>query len=640
MRKIKLSVFLISLISGITCFGQSLNWQASMGNYIYKYEIKSDRVFIIYGDSDGTKVVKSKRIFPHVAALDKETGNKVWEISNPIEMMGVSEKEQNSGSVKVRVKGVGKTKYIRLGHLMIVNPSDGTVLFNPTENGITEILYSKAFPEGILATAKLNKQYVQLFLSFTTWEIAWFKQDKNKKIKDKINNFLVGMMATDANAKRDIQKELKDSDDGYYFNGDYIIQLPEERAIVSYNLKTGIENWKYKYEKAFSQYLITEDQSAGGVLIYLITQNNWGNKSTIQSLDYSTGNILWQNDVDYSISNLVPLNETASVLVVPKATFGKKYFQIYDRDGKEILEKNGLKSFGTNIEDWLSYNNKLIIVAGSGQKNTPGSIDLGFKNLSLSSTGGATKFREFVNIINLQTKQFVFEKKIKTDDKVEYIKPLVAGLLVIERNQVSVYDYKTGKKIFKPLRSKKKLLYLDDDENTIFVAPEDASALYSIDNLSGQLRQIINLKKKKVKMNFLHELILTDNGIILHGLNKKDDLMFVKVSNAGNLVYKNEFQSPDYQDSWQMPVVGQLVYCLIEMENGTSAVGAIDMSTGEMAHRYYFNIEGGIRENVGHYYVSRKDGTIYHVPWAKSSSPLDKKAKKFNASGIFKAIQY
>ncbi len=622
---------------------QSIDWKYQTNDFIFKYELPSNRVVLIHGKSNGTKVVKSIRQFPSVTALDKNTGKKVWEIKNPINMMGASEKEKNAGTVNVNMKYVKKNSdYIRFGHLMVVDSKDGNILYNPTQEGITEILHSKLFPEGIMATAKLNGEMVQLFLSFTSWKIAWTKKEKAKKnIEKKTNDFLVGLMSTNTNSKNNIAEELSKFSfyNGIYFKGDYIINHPKN-TIVSFNLITGDENWKYE-SKNVNHYTIGKDKKTNDAIIY-ITYRISNSKSDVIALNYKSGELLWKKTKDYTVDKLKIINNSDSVLVLPSTNvLGKRYYQIYDKKGVPILEEGKLRSFGSGVRKVIKESKQLVIISKSKQSSTPVSINTMFGTLS-GKKGAATKFPEFINVIDLNTKKFIFNKRIKTGDKVKFIKLLKNGngLIVIENNQVYIINYNTAKKE-NVIKSKTKILYIDD-ESTLYLAKEDATGIYGINKTTGKITQIINPRKtKKLKMTFVHELILTDNGIVISGLNKKDNMQLVKLDLNGNIDYAKTYISPNYQASWRMPIIENIFYTLIESEDEKKAVGLFSLNTGEFVRKFSYpiKIEENSFRNIGSYYVNKKDKVIYHIPKAEGKG-FSKKPKKYNAHGIIVAKQF
>lgn len=119
---------------------------------------------------------------------------------------------------------------------------------------------------------------------------------------------------------------------------------------------------------------------------------------------------------------------------------------MYDKQGNALLEPKSVKSFGHGISGVLKDNNRLEVIADSGESGTPAEIHFGFFKLGISQRGWSTKFKALVNIIDLDTKQYVFEKRFKTGDVVQYIELLNNGMLIMENNQAYVVDYITGKK--------------------------------------------------------------------------------------------------------------------------------------------------------------------------------------------------
>lgn len=223
--------------------------------------------------------------------------------------------------------------------MIVVNSKDGSILFNPTKEGISEILYSKLFPEGIMATAKINNENVQLFLSFSSWKIEWIKEGQTQKnTEGKINNAILGLMTNSSNSRETIIDEIAKSDlyTGNYINGNYIVKNTERKTISSFNILKGSENWVYNSERPIQQYIVRQDETKENTIIYLKTLSS-NNKSNIVVLDYMTGTILWEKDLDYRVDKLKIIGTSLSVLVSPATdVIGKRYYQIYDKKGESL----------------------------------------------------------------------------------------------------------------------------------------------------------------------------------------------------------------------------------------------------------------------------------------------------------------
>ncbi len=641
MNKIKLLV-LFTLVS-FFAKGQSLDWEVELGKKIYDYRIYSDKVVLVYGDYNGNKVVKSKRLYPDVVVLNRLTGEKMWEIKEPMEMMGTSKSEKNSGSAQVYVRRIKNTKMIRVGRMLLLGDK-GEVLFNPTKAGITNILYSKVFPEGILANAKLNGDNVVLFLSFDTFSVAWSKQGSGKESIKGLSNFALGMMSKDPASKRKMAIHLSKSPfyNGYYTeDGNYIVQSPEKGEITSFNLKTGNENWKYKSEIAFSHYNITENENTKKITIHLVDQlSRMGNKHNIIALDGDTGNVLWQKDEGFAVvNNLSVIDDLGAILVQSSSSkLGKKYFQIFDDKGQEKLENNTLRSFGTTIEEISVKDNLLTIVSKSGQSNEGPSVGI----LKIpTKTGTHTKFLEYINIIDLKTGKYVFENRIKTSDRVIYTKLYGNNkFLVVQPNRIQLFDAITQKEIGKSIKSTTPFVFVEDDKGIVYITSEKAGYIYTVNN-QGEITSIGNLRKNNSKIEQIHEIITLDNGsVLLHGLTNKDEIVLTKIGSNGVLEYEKTYDTPDYKKSWKMPIVEDTIYIYCFDENGTPSVGVINMQNGNLEHRFTYSIESTSHYNEGDYYVSKKTRTIYHAPKARLKSPFDKKSGHFNSKGVFTLKKY
>ncbi len=207
-------------------------------------------------------------------------------------------------------------------------------------------------------------------------------------------------------------------------------------------------------------------------------------------------------------------------------------------------------------------------------------------------------------------------------------------MLIVENNQAYIVDYNTRNKIGNPIKSKSKLIYIDSHEDHLYVTSEKATELYDINTSTGEIKQIISLKKNK--MTSVYELILLENDILIYGTNKKEELVLIKVDPNGNLLYNKTFPSSNHKKSLQMPVIDNILYVYIEIQKNVDAVGLFDMGTGELKNTYseYIEVKGQSRKNVGSYYVNKRNGAIYNIPKAEAKSPFDKKSRSYNSKGV------
>jgi len=643
MNKLFLSAILFFTLFSNSVIAQSVNWETALSQRIIEKTVIGDRVIIMYGRSNGGEVVNKKRIYPDIVALNTLTGEKVWEIKNPIELMAIK------STTKVTMTPIEGTGYIRFGDLLIVNSKDGTILFSPTEEGITSISHSKLFPEGILARVNLNGKWVQLFLSLTTFNIEWtneksFDESQASK-KDKAYENLFRNSPT-MRSSQPKQSSKKPDYSGKYFNGNYIVKFFKE--IVSFNLITGKENWKYQSKNSFTKYKISKNPETGEAIIFFATQKGVSaGKNILHALNINTGEILWKQNINYSISKLITLNDDLSVLVEPEKSIGKRYFQIFNNKGEPYLEDNSLKSFGQGIITVLKQDNRLTIVSKSGESETPLGLDFGIigRKIGFSKRGMSTKHKAFINIIDSSTKKFVFEKNFKTGDNISYLEPLEGGLLIIEPNQAYTLDYNTGIEKEKSIKSRVRLNFIDDEKGTIYLIPEDASKIYTINKSTGSIKQLVDLKSKNLGISFIRELLLTEDGLILYGLTKKDDLTYSKLDFDGNVIYNKFYPTNNFRKSWTMPIIGLNMYQLsISKKNGieNDEISIVNLTTGNLEDQfsYFINIDGRNKRNIGTYDLDTDSGIIFHAPTSALSSPFDKKSINFNNKGIITAKRF
>jgi len=593
----KTYLFVLLAISHFT-FSQTANWETTVGNNILDFVVFPKNIIVMYGEDSNVPYAANTT---DVVALDKFTGKKKWELKNLLDLM--------PGDEYVSAEHIAKHNLIRFGHLLLVDEDSGTILFNPKEEGITGVLHSTTFPEGILATVGKNRKRYQIFIPFETHQIAWTRDSEMDAFTNKKDKMMFEMMKDDPNMSQALpQLPLSDSPyKGYYYKGDYIVQFFKE--IICFDLSTGQEKWKYRPKKFFNGYAISENEQTGKAVVYASTQKGISaGKNILYALDISTGAVLWEKQIDHSIAKLIPIHESNSLLVEPKKAIGKRYFQIYGEDGSPQLAEKSLQSFGHGIYGVIKNQNRLVLIAESGESESPAEIHYGFIRLGISQRGWATKFKALINIIDLDTKQYVFEKRFKTGDLVNYLELLNDGMLIVENNQAYVVDYQTGDKKAPAIKSNHELLYRDYDDSNFYIIPERLSSLHKIDRNTGAIHPIADLSLTDVDLKYVTDLGHTQNGYTLFGYSASNEFAFVDLDASGKVV------------------------------NASTALSENDIILSNIAH--YIVIENKKRQNIGRYSVDYENNIIIHVPIARETSPLDKKAFNYNKLGVISAKTY
>ncbi len=633
----KLLIISSILFLAFTVKGQELNWKKSLGKKIFKYKVFPNKIIVLYGDYNGDKVVRSERLYPDIIALDKFTGEKLWEIKKPIDMIGATEGEKNRGTVSVALRGFKNKNVVRISKMLIIG-NDGKILFNPKKEGITNILYSKIFPEGIMASVKYKGENSIIFLSSDTWKITWVKKGDGSKINKKFGTFMINMMSNNASSKKELKRKVSRSPIFRGFqtkDGNYIIHSQKDNEITSFNLKTGKENWKYKAKIAFYGCKIARNKEKGRTVVYMADQvGRFSGKKQLIALDGKTGKVLWRKEKKLAaLSSLKIIDDKATIVAMyTRKRLGKKYFQIFDIEGNEKLKDDYLKGFGIAFEA-VDYNNGLVtVITRTGQKNHSSYLSYGSLKVSTSKTGSRTKLPELVNIIDVKTGEYLFKKRIKTSDIVQYTKLINNNLLVIQQNKVQVFNTKTNKRVGKDISSKTPILYVEDEKGTLFISSKKSSKVYKVNEL-GELEVFFNIKKSDSKIKKIHEIILLDSGILLHGLTYKNKIVFVKIENDGKVKYEKIVDTPNYKRSFTLPIIENDIYIYNFDKEGNPSVGIVDLESGNIKNQYTYPFEE--KYDDGWYIVSKIDRIIYHIPRIKSRLPFNKKADRYRAKGIF-----
>lgn len=632
MRTPTFLIILVSLFLNHS-FSQSINWEIELGSNIFDHEVTTDNLIVVHGESNGDKVVKSERIYPDVSAIHNLTGEIVWEIKNPFELMAMYYRN----NPRVEVEKLGHKDYIRFGHLLIVDPKDGTILFNPASKGISAVQYSKVFPEGILATGLIHSERRQFFIPFSTFEIAWEKEDEMDTNTNKKDSSLYSMMSSNPNFRDSFPaKDEGNPYNGYYINGAYIVQHFSE--FISYDLLTGNENWRFRTKKFISKFTYSTENETDKTILYCSTfKGASSGKNILYAIDLQTGNLLWQEEILNSIADLAPVENLGGVLIDPTRSLKKGYVQIYAPTGEKLLNDTSLRRFGNGIEFVFNSPKGIVIVADSGVKSSSGFFP------SRKGRAFSTKFLALINIVDPTTKQYVFEKNLKTGDRVNYLETLDAGLMVVENNQAYVVDYKTGKEINAPVLAKDHLLFLDNNKGTYYITAAKSNKLYKIDKATGLTTELFDIRKANVFLNSVYEIIESGDGIILSGTNLNQDLSFVKLNLNGKLVYNKNISTSSIQDSWHLPIIGNKLYKITDhIKKKSNALSVINLDTGDVKNTMSYDItkDKGWKNNIGYFSVDEATEIIYHFPVAELATPFDKNAKEFNARGIITAKQF
>lgn len=628
-------IILILLFFSINLNAQSYDWTKQTNDNIFSLQFVPNKIILAHGINGTTKVVRSKRIssdYFSITALDDITGEKKWEIKDPLRK-ALSDKKD------FKIETLEKNPdYLRLGHLLIVNSKDGAIIFNPEKEGITSIFSSIILPEGIIADVSKSGVRSYLFLSFSSWNIEWEKKNTSKLENGK--KFAIDFSAGRNDAIK-LTKSLANSlQRGTKINDTYIVNIKKNK-VVNLNVNTGVENWKYESKNTILQKIIVQDPITKRAIVYLNTKNN-RSKSSIVALDFTTGNLLWEKKIKDRIDHLKGLHESMSVLAFPATNgIGKKYYQIYNEKGEALIEGKSLKAFGYGIRKIVKNDNYLIIITNSNQRsNSP----TGFAN-AFTKTQYGTKSPEFINVLNLETKKFIFDKRVKTNSKVKVVEVLEKGLFILENDQAYIIDYKTGKKIGGSIASKTKLIVNEFNENELYIVQEDAKYLFRVDKKRGEIKEIAYLRKTGSKISFISDLILLEKEILLYGVTKRDNLAIVKLDYNGNLIYSKiiPFTASNYQKSWTMPIVNNKIHLIKSADKkGNKSLEVFDINDGEISNSFSYDIrlEGKLQQNSGKYFVNPKNGMIYHTPALKVKNGFQKKRREFNSKGIILAKQF
>lgn len=632
MRTPTIFTVLFSLILSYS-FSQPIDWEIEMGSRIFDHKITSENLVVIHGESNGDKVVNRERIFPDITAIHNLTGKIAWEIKNPFELMAMSYRNKPM----VEVEKLGHKDYIRFGHLLIVDPKDGSILFNPVSKGISSIQHSKVFPEGILATGSINNEKRQFFVPFSTFEIAWQKEVDMETNTNKKDLALYQLMNDSSNIRSVFPaKDENNPYNGYYINGAYIVQHFKE--FISYDLITGNENWRFRTKKFINKYTYSTENETDKTILYCSTFKGVSSKKNIlHAIDLKTGNLLWQKEILNTIANLVPVENLGGVFIGPSRTLKKGYIQIYAPNGEKLVNDNSLRRFGEKVAFVFNSPKGVVIVADSGVQSTNGIIP------SRRGRAFTTKFLALLNIVDPTTKQYVFEKNIKTGDRINYLETLEAGLMIVENNQAYVIDYKTGKEISDPVLAKDHVLFLDNNKGAYYVTASASNKLYKLDQATGETTAFFDVRKANVSLNYIHEIIESGDAIILSGSNFNEDLSFVKINLNGDMKYSTNISTNSILDSWHLPIIGDKLFKITDhIKRNSNALSVINLDTGEVTNTMSYDIatDKGWKNNVGHFSVDETKEIIYHFPMAELATPFDKKAKAFNARGVITAKRF
>lgn len=595
----KTALILCILISNII-LSQTVNWETKVGNDITNFVQLPKSVVVVYGDNTYIPNVTYK---PDVVVLDKFTGEKLWSLKNPIDLM--------PGAEYVSIEYIEEHNLIRFGHLLLVDADTGVIKFNPVKEGIAGVLHSTIFPEGILATVGKNRNRYEILIPFETCSIAWTHDEDQQmdSFTNKKDKMMYNMMKDDPNMSQSLPQISYTSSPhkGYYYKGHYIVQFFKE--IICYDLKTGLEKWKYRSKKFFNGYVVSENTDTGQAVIFASTQKGFSaGKNILYALDINTGEVLWEKPVNHSIARLIPINDINGVLIEPKKSIGKRYLQVYDKQGTALLEEKSVKSFGHGIIGVLKTKNNLVIIADSGEISTPAEIHFGLIKVGISQRGRYTKFKALVNIINLDTKQYIFEKRFKTGDTVQYLELLEDGVLILENNQAYVVDYNTGEKKESAIKSNYNLLFRDYGDKDFYVFPEILSKVYKIDRNSGQIHTITDLSLTDIPIKYISDLTFGPKGYTILGYSHDNEFAFIELDQAGQIVRAST--------------------TLSEEEKISSQIG------------HFIVIDNRVRRNIGRYIMDYDNNLIIHVPVANVVTPLDKKAINYNSQGVISAKTY
>lgn len=442
--------------------------------------------------------------------LNQKNGETLWE--NKL-LKGFNESQVNE------ISGSSLLSAMNDNQLIIFDPFDGNIKFNSSDRGLKKVDFQKfLFKSNTIFLAGKEKDESKIYIinnddGSVNWEltedfgsvIAVNEINKNEIILTTLNYvYKINTSNGDLIWKNATSQEAQAAEEmgvGALFGA-----LTEELAK---NVEIDISYFQNLEKDIFvlASQVKNESKTSDGKL-----QITYSNNYT--AFNIKDGSRVWNDAIEMK---------------------GKVGSLAFFKDGVIILPDDGNKtninyfSFSPNGEGvWGKKGRGINIKGGINQY-----LKIGDNYLLISNVGS----NSFLNLLNPNTGELVFDKPIKISGEVSKVKQVEAGIAFITSEEMNIIDINTGDLLLKRSISTTPNLVLLKD-NSIYVFDTKSNLLKSIETKNGEEKEISLEKLKFGGKEDPQNLEERNNGFLI-----SSDQNLALIDENGNIVFNNYFDA-------------------------------------------------------------------------------------------------
>ncbi len=552
--------------------------------------------------------------------INPETGDVLWE-NKTLAAIPEEAYEQVTGTQFFSLTTGGE-----ISDIIIINPSDGKILFDSEKEGISAVLSKHPLGQSgrllIIGTKKGELSATLLMYDVNTGEQLWvneklFVEQKSTEGKSGFGAFMTNLESaalTMGNIAGLTAEPLEINEE--------TLLIAHPNYIISLNANTGEENWKTSISPSTRAELAIVETNPDIVYASVETEET----SQMSSTSEPTTNY-------YNLTYAFDIKDGKEVWAKPYKAKGQLNTIIFDKRGLIICPF--LSKPMINLVDYTS---------GEGQWGKKGNgtkihgalvsyfefegdyiITTAFDN---AWNNAAEEF--YLNILDVETGMLKYEKYEKLKGNLRKIELLDKGLLYVTSREINIMDVNTGESLFpEPIVAAKPLdpdnydplihgLPFAENDNMLVAYSSKDEQLYKIDKKAATLQQIskepIDFKEKEQP----NTVELTEDGVILFS-----DQNIMKLNWEGNIIYQSYFPSP------QVPGLKKALHIANAVRAATIATAASAYS-GAFAHASIASDDQATKDITGE--LAGGFGEVAVEGFSVANSEMKNVMKRFKAS--------
>lgn len=443
--------------------------------------------------------------------LNQKNGETLWE-NNLIK--GFSESQVNE------ISGSSLLSAMNENHLIVFDPFDGKIKFNSVNKGLAEVDFQKFLFKSntIFISGKDKNDKPKIFLiNNESGSIGWeltedfgriiaVNEISNNEIILTTLNYVYKLNTFSGNIiwKNATSQEAQAAEDMGL--GDLFGALTEEFAK---NIEIDISYFQNSKKNIFvlASEVKNETETSDGKIEIKFTNN-------YTAFNIKDGSRIWKSSIEME---------------------GKVGSLAFYNDGVIILPDDGNKTkinyynLNTNAEGlWGKKGRGFNIKGGINQH-----LKIGENYLLISSSGN----NSFLNLLNPQSGELVFDKPINISGEVVKVKQVEAGIAFITTEEMNIFEISTGDLLLKKSISTNPNLTILKD-GFIYAFDTKSNLLKSINTKNGEEKEISLEKLKFGGKEDPKNLEERNNGFLI-----SSDQNLALIDENGNIVFNNYFDA-------------------------------------------------------------------------------------------------